>query len=59
MDNVFTITPRKIVVHILLHEMRHWAQIATLLRMNGFAGEMHDFLFSPVMGDIRSARAKP
>lgn len=36
---------RRIVVHILLHEIRHWAQIATLLRLNGFAVEWHDFLF--------------
>jgi uncharacterized damage-inducible protein DinB len=43
-------TPRKIVVHILLHEIRHWAQIATLLRLNGLAVEFHDFLASPVMG---------
>ncbi len=42
----FRVTPRRIVVHILLHEIRHWAQIATLLRLNGFAVEWHDFLFS-------------
>ena len=43
-------TPRKIVAHILLHEIRHWAQMATLFRFNGLAVEFHDFLFSPVMG---------
>ncbi|HEY1214524.1 MAG TPA: DinB family protein [Bryobacteraceae bacterium] len=43
-------TPRKIVVHILLHEIRHWAQIATILRLNGLTADFHDFLFSPVMG---------
>jgi uncharacterized damage-inducible protein DinB len=43
-------TPRKIVIHILLHEIRHWAQIATLFRVNGLAVEFHDFLFSPVLG---------
>jgi len=43
-------TPKKIVVHVLLHEIRHWAQIATLLRQNGFVDEFHDFLVSPVMG---------
>jgi uncharacterized damage-inducible protein DinB len=43
-------TPRKIVTHVLMHEIRHWAQIATLLRLNGLADEPHDFLFSPVMG---------
>ena len=45
-----TITPRKIVTHILMHEIRHWAQISTLLRLNGLKGEFHDFLASPVMG---------
>jgi uncharacterized damage-inducible protein DinB len=43
-------TPRKIVVQTLMHEIRHWAQVATLLRMNGMAGEFHDFIASPVMG---------
>jgi uncharacterized damage-inducible protein DinB len=43
-------TPRKIIAHVLLHEIRHWAQIATLLRMNGFNSELQDFLFSPVLG---------
>lgn len=43
-------TPRKIVIHILMHEIRHWAQIATLLRLTGLTGEFHDFLFSPVLG---------
>ncbi len=43
-------TPRKIITHVLTHEIRHWAQIATLLRLNGHAPDFHDFLFSPVMG---------
>lgn len=52
-------TPRKIVVHILMHEIRHWAQIATLFRLNGLTGEFHDFLFSPVMGgEFRRERDK-
>lgn len=49
-NSILTLTPRKIVVHILLHEIRHWAQIATLLRLNGLVDDFHDFLFSPVMG---------
>ncbi len=44
------VTPKKIVVHVLMHEIRHWAQIATLLRLNGLPVEFHDFVFSPVMG---------
>jgi len=33
-----------------MHEIRHWAQIGTLLRLTGLKGEFHDFLFSPVLG---------
>lgn len=50
MNNVLVVTPRKIIVHVLMHEVRHWAQIGTLLRLNGLKGEFHDFLFSPVLG---------
>ena len=42
-------TPKKIVTHVLMHEIRHWAQIGTLLRLQGLVGEFHDFLFSPAM----------
>ncbi len=41
-------TPKKIAIHILMHEIRHWAQIATLLQLQGMKDEFHDFLFSPV-----------
>jgi uncharacterized damage-inducible protein DinB len=50
MNNFVRATPRKIVVHVLMHEIRHWAQIGTLYRLNGLTGEFHDFLFSPVLG---------
>lgn len=50
LDFVARVTPKKIVLHILMHEIRHWAQLATLLRLNGFKVEFHDFLFSPVLG---------
>ena len=53
MNSVLRVTPKKIIVHVLVHEMRHWAQIATLLRLNGMTGEFHDFLFSPAMGGER------
>ena len=33
-----------------MHEIRHWAQIATLFRVNGLANGFQDFLFSPVLG---------
>jgi uncharacterized damage-inducible protein DinB len=51
LDNSLSATPRKIVTHILLHEIRHWAQIGTLLRLHGLTDGFHDLLFSPVLGD--------
>ena len=50
LDFRVTATPKKIAVHVLTHEIRHWAQIATLVRLNGFVPEFHDFLGSPVFG---------
>lgn len=46
-----TVTPRKIVAHVLMHEIRHWAQIGTLMRLNGLPIEFQDLLFSPVMDE--------
>ena len=43
-------TPKKIVFHVLMHEIRHWAQIGTLCRVSGHAPEFQDFLASPVWG---------
>ena len=58
MSSVLTLTPRKVIIHVLLHEIRHWAQIATLLRLNGMQTEFQDFLFSPVMAvDVAPERA--
>jgi uncharacterized damage-inducible protein DinB len=48
-NNVIRASPRKIVVHVVLHEIRHWPQVATLFRLNGLVGGFRDFLFSPVM----------
>ncbi len=50
LDFSVTATPKKIVLHTLMHEIRHWAQIATILRLNGFTAGFHDFLGSPVLG---------
>jgi hypothetical protein len=33
-----------------------WAQVATLLRLNGMTGEFHEFLVSPAMGGAAGAR---
>jgi uncharacterized damage-inducible protein DinB len=50
LDNPVSVTPRKLVVHVLMHEIRHWAQIAAILRLNGLVPGLPDFLLSPVMG---------
>jgi uncharacterized damage-inducible protein DinB len=43
-------TRRKLVVHILLHSIRHWAQLATLLRAHGYSTDWaKDFLMSDAM----------
>lgn len=42
------VMPRTMVVQSLTHEIRHWAQIATYLRMAGRNSGVHDFLLSGV-----------
>lgn len=45
-----TVTRRKILAHTLLHSIRHWAQLATTLRQNGYPQDwQHDFLFTEAM----------
>ena len=48
-DDQWQMSARKLLFHILLHEIRHWAQIATLLRLSGIRADFHDLLFSPVL----------
>ena len=59
LNRPLTVTPRKVVIHVLLHEVRHWAQIATLLRLSGQKVDLHDFIFSPVLGEpfLRDSQA--
>ena len=43
-------TKRKVVIHALIHGVRHWAQLATEMRQHGYKTDWgHDFLFSDVM----------
>ena len=59
-NNSLRATPRKIIVHVVMHEIRHWAQIATVFRFNGLPCELHDFLFSPVLGgEFKQLPGKP
>lgn len=54
--SVLVASPRKIIVHVLMHEIRHWAQAATLCRLNELGLEPQDFIFSPVLGgELRRA----
>ncbi len=45
------LSPRKILVHIVTHEIRHWAQVGTLLRHQGWEVPPQDLLFAPVYGE--------
>ena len=37
---------RKFLLHVLMHSIRHWAQVAVLLRQQGHATDwQHDFVF--------------
>ncbi|MBY0497243.1 MAG: DinB family protein [Cyanobacteria bacterium] len=45
-----TATPKKIVAHTLMHEVRHWAQLATICRTSGLAVDADDLLASPLWG---------
>jgi uncharacterized damage-inducible protein DinB len=46
-DRDWPMTPRKLLFHILLHELRHWAQIALAIRLAGLEppGD-HDLFYS-------------
>ncbi|MFB3915289.1 MAG: DinB family protein [Terriglobales bacterium] len=40
----------KVIVHALMHGIRHWAQLATALRQQGFKTNWpHDFMFTSAM----------
>ena len=46
---IVTASKHKIASNIFLHDIRHWGQIATVLRQNGFADQWsHDMLLSNV-----------
>jgi uncharacterized damage-inducible protein DinB len=49
-DRVWPTTPRKLLFHCLIHEIRHWAQIALSVRVAGFEppGE-HDLFYSTAL----------
>lgn len=44
-DGTYPLSPRKLLFHMALHEVRHWAQIAAAVRMAGFTPPGHHDLF--------------
>ena len=45
------VSPRKVLFHVFLHEMRHWAQISLALRNAGFEPpDDQDLIFSSALG---------
>lgn len=50
MNRTVRLSPSKIVLHAVTHEIRHWAQVATLLRLQGYKVPVQDLLFAPVQG---------
>jgi uncharacterized damage-inducible protein DinB len=49
-DQQWPMTPRKLLFHILVHEIRHWAQIALAVRLAGLEppGD-HDLFYSKAL----------
>ena len=49
-ERQWPMTSRKLLFHILMHEIRHWAQIALAVRLAGFEppGD-HDLFFSSAL----------
>ena len=49
-ERQWPMTPRKLLFHILVHELRHWAQIALAVRLAGIEppGD-HDLFFSSAL----------
>ena len=46
-DQTYQVTPRKVLFHLLVHEIRHWAQVALAIRQAGLEPPgQHDLFFS-------------
>lgn len=49
-SGTFRMTPRKLLIHIALHETRHWAQIALAVRQAGLEPPgNHDLFYSKAL----------
>lgn len=49
-SGTYPMTPRKLLFHLALHEVRHWAQVAAIVRLAGIAppGD-HDLFYSKAL----------
>lgn len=49
-SGTYPLSPRKLLFHMVLHEVRHWAQIAAIVRLAGLAppGD-HDLFYSKAL----------
>lgn len=49
-DGTYPLSPRKLLFHMALHEVRHWAQIASTVRTAGFTPPgAHDLFYSKAL----------
>lgn len=47
-NDTLAVTAGAMIIQAITHELRHWAQIATLLRLAGYRPGIHDYLMSPL-----------
>jgi uncharacterized damage-inducible protein DinB len=49
-DGTYALSPRKLLFHMALHEVRHWAQVASTVRAAGLAPPgNHDLFYSSAL----------
>lgn len=49
-DGTYPLSPRKLLFHMVLHEVRHWAQVASTVRLAGYAPPgNHDLFYSKAL----------
>jgi uncharacterized damage-inducible protein DinB len=49
-DGTYQLSPRKLLFHMALHEVRHWAQVSSSVRAAGFAPPgNHDLFYSKAL----------
>jgi len=46
--HTWMVTPRKMILQAITHELRHWAHVAAFLRQAGYKPGFHDLIASPL-----------